>query len=597
MLSFLTLTLIFNFYSEAFLSPDSHSIKIIWSAKEGTKKIVLSFIHKEKEYIVFQKPNFYSEKKWKDEFIWYSKEKWNGGKLKLVAFYEDNKIEEVVIPEKEILVRDFGIRKEERYYTNHWLLKEEKNGDNYAWRMVGYDPQNTSYYPFPLCSPLQFKWRSNWPYWGHSGVTMISGCAGYGKLFIGDGSNHVQAVDLETGRIIWRRSVTSNVWTCALCVGESLLLVGCSIGFTDDTTFYALDPFTGEIKWGKVLTTVEFSPIIVDTFVYVADLGLPPMIYAFTIRGNLLWSHRVGRWCHYPAYWQGKVFHTSGEWSDSLNARNFITGELLWKFKAPMDINYLTICDEKVFFFYGGMADTLLAVDAQSGSLILKIPTPHNWEVRAFDKRILNVRGEYGAGDTIFTNVYCLSAESVFLIWRKVLRPRRPDGGSSSPAITTKNGIVWVANLDFLYLLKGESGQVIDTVELPPTNTWEPSFFLPIVYKNYFIGGHRDFIYVYEADTVICPDNDSFRFYVYFNSGNVFFYLYLPSEQNVSLKLYDLSGRFLGSVYKGFLLKGRHLLSFDSGQLSSGIYFAILKTTNLKKVIKIPYMGKRRKNA
>ena len=81
--------LIFNLWAEAVLASDSHSIKINWSTKEGVKKIVLFFIHKGKEYIVFQKPNFYSEKIWKDEFIWYSKDKWNGGDLKLVAFYED----------------------------------------------------------------------------------------------------------------------------------------------------------------------------------------------------------------------------------------------------------------------------------------------------------------------------------------------------------------------------------------------------------------------------------------------------------------------------------------------------------------------------
>ncbi len=395
----------------------------------------------------------------------------------------------VLIPEKEILIRDFGVRREEEeYYINPSLLKEEKEGDPYAWRMYGYDPQNTGYYPFPLYPPLRFKWLYNWSnFW----ATMYSGCAAHGILFVPDGSNYVRAFDLETGQTIWRRITTSNTMTCALCVGDSILFVGSLIGFAPerDTTFYALNPQNGQLKWGKVLKTVQNSPIVVDSFVYVLSLGLNK-IYCFEINGESIWSFSSGGLLYdawNSVWWQNKVYHSGGEFNDSLYAHNAVTGEIFWRFKAPSDICYLTICDGKVFFF--PWVDTLFAINAQNGLLLLKIPAAQNWMVRAFNKKILNTRGEYGAGDTIFTNAYCLSAESVGLIWHKVLRPRRANGGSCPSAITTKNGVVWIANLDFLYLLNKDSGSVIERVWLPQTNTWEPSGFSQLLIRIILLVG------------------------------------------------------------------------------------------------------------
>jgi outer membrane protein assembly factor BamB len=592
-MNFIFITLVFNLWVKAVLAPDSQAVMINWSVDKGTEEIVLAFIHKGNEYIVFRKPNQYPGKEWRDDFIWYSKSKWHGGDLKLTAVNK-NKTDEFFISEKDIAIKDFGVRRDkEVYYINPSLVKTFENEDRYAWRMVGYDPQNTGYYPFPLYSPLRFKWRSPWSGWDN----MISGCAAHQMLFVGDGGNHTVVFDLETGDTIWCRMTTSNTMTCALSTGDSVLFVGSLIGFNPDTdtSFYALNPYTGDVKWGKALTTVEFSPIVIDSFVYVGSLGLPTIIFAFNLNGDLLWSHMAGRWFHSPTYWEGKVYHTAGELNDSLRARNFINGELLWEFKAPSDINYLTICNEKVFFF---SYDTLFAIDANNGIFIQKKAWLRLWGLHAFNDKLLFSHGEYGVGDTIFTRAYSMSAQSCSIIWDKILRPRGIDKGRTSFPITTNNVNVWITNLDFIYLLNADSGYLVNQTDLPSTNTWEPSFFLPIAYRNYFIGGHREFFYVYEGDTApaIAENNahpeitQPIRFYSYSDFRNIFFHFFLPYDDIISIKLFNIRGGLCGNIYNGSFLKGEHIIRFNPGYLSSGIYFAILKTSNLKKIIKIPFV-------
>ena len=512
----------------------------------------------------------------------------------MVAFYEDYKIEEVFIPEKEILIKDFG-KKEERYDTNHWLLKEEKNGDHYAWRMFGYDAQNTGYYPFPLYPPFQFRWRSNWPGWGHALVTEISGCAGHGKLFIGGGLASLYVVDLETGQILWQFGTTSNTMTSSLCYGESLLFVGCLIGFNPESpTFYAIDPFTGRVRWRKALRTVQFPPLIVDSFVYVRPLA--GRVFCFNLRGDSVWSQPGGGYNF--VWWEGKIYYPSSP--HILDCRNALTGDSIWRFVVPnetAEIADLTICDEKVFFFTGFRhRDTLWAVNTQNGTLALKIPTLDAWIVRAFDsgKKIFKPDNRW-VGDSIVGALFCFSAQSGSIIWQETLRTRRRNGGAVQPPTNTPNGIVWASNLDFLYLLNRDNGEIIEAVELPSANTWEQSFYFPIIYKNYLIGAHRDFVYVYKGDTTgrieerVIISNIP-KFYHYTDAKNIFFSLSLISDDNISVRLFDIRGNFLGYLYKGFLNKGKHILSFNFERFSSGIYLVILETSKIKKVVKILYI-------
>ncbi len=224
--------------------------------------------------------------------------------------------------------------------------------------MLGYDPGHTGYYPFSLYPPLEMKWILD--EWGHPGswITDVSGAAGHNMLFIPKSVsqwNIITARDIETGEIIWERYVTANAMTSALSIGDSILFVGTVIGYTPwkDTTLYALDPFTGELKWGKALKTIEWSPIVVDTFVY------PPhfyKVYCFTYNGDSVWAANGGCEFSSPVYEDGIIVGAAND--TVLNARDYLTGDLIWDFTGSGNVFNLMAYEGKVIFSLGYIAST-----------------------------------------------------------------------------------------------------------------------------------------------------------------------------------------------------------------------------------------------
>lgn len=329
----LFIILIINLYINVSLSPDSTAIKIEYNLPEGVQKIQVFYQYKGNNYLVGVFNNPFPEKKLKDFFIWKTRKKWRGkGDLKVAVYYINKKTEEYFISGKNLKVQNFLPFSPEQNQRNERNKRSKRNKlnkhkthfppfplrfpDPYAWRMVGYDAQHTGYYPFPVYPPLELRWVRDWSGSGIQ-ITEVSGCAGQGMLFIPHAPweiNAISAVDIETGQGIWKRTVTANAMTSVLSEGDSILFVGTWIGFTpdSDTTFYAFDPFTGDLKWAKIgLGSVQYSPVTIDSFVY------PPLlqedtVYAYTLKGNFVWKARLTRLP--PAYYNGKIYGPKEPW-------------------------------------------------------------------------------------------------------------------------------------------------------------------------------------------------------------------------------------------------------------------------------------------
>ncbi|MEO0275163.1 MAG: PQQ-binding-like beta-propeller repeat protein [candidate division WOR-3 bacterium] len=602
----LLIIFLFNFYVKGYLSPDSTGVKIDYHLGKGVSKIELIYEYRGKNYIVGEYRNSDFEKDLKDKFIWVTKKKWRkDGNLKLIVFYIDKSKKEYFISGRNLQIADFLIKEksfkkenlveiEKGHYINPSFIKTYQGPDKYAWRMSGYDAQHSGYYPFPLYPPLNFKWMKNWEGSGAQ-ITEVSGCIAHDMLFLPDPPhdlNVICAFDIKTGEILWERIVTANTMTSGLCEGDSILFVGTCIGFTpdSDTTFYALDPFTGNLKWAKILRTIQYQPVVVDTFVYVRRCD--KNICLFTYRGKFLWSVSSDGF-YSPAYYNERIYHAYP--NNVLNAIDALTGNPLWNFEAPFEIGELSIHDNKVFFF---AYDTLFGVNLFSGIPQLKIigfPHPLWIPVHFYNKKIWVSYGEYGAGDTIFSRLKCFDSRTGDLYFDIYLSPKDTNGGEANSPLFTKNGVGWLANVDYIYVFNSLNGIVFDTTLLPEFPTCEPSRFFPIIYKNYYIYAHRDLLCIYQADTVI-PDtnppdtNYVLKFYPYFSLGNLYLYLSLPEQDEISLKLYDVSGRKVEDIYNGFLSKGEHIFNISSKKLFSGIYFSYLKTKSYKKISKIAFI-------
>jgi hypothetical protein len=61
----------------------------------------------------------------------------------------------------------------------------------------------------------------------------------------------------------------------------------------------------------------------------------------------------------------------------------------------------------------------------------------------------------------------------------------------------------------------------------------------------------------------------------------------LPTDGNVKLSVFDISGKLVSVITNGFRTAGYHTVDFNSANLSSGIYFYRLEGNNFSKVMKM----------
>lgn len=529
-----------------------------------------------------------------DTFPWFSRSEWEGGDLEVV-FYKVNRGKvERYISEREIEVRDLGFppMSEDEYFVDLSKVKEYEGPDPYAWRMLGYDAGHTGYYPFPLYPPLEFKWILET--WGHPGswITDVSGAAGHGMLFIPKSAsqwNILTARDIETGEVIWQRYVTANAMTSALSEGDSVLFVGTVIGFTPskDTTFYAFDPFTGEVKWGMAFKTVQQSPIVVDSLVYVPSYGLSK-IFCVTYRGDTLWSSQAG--FPSPVYSDGIIVHTV--FDSVLDARNYLTGELMWDFTGSGRISNLLSYESKVIFS-PGTNEPLYAFDLQNGHMLWSY-----WEyingppLNGFYSRIYWGYGAY-MGDTMYTILCAINSFNGQFIWDTVLEPADTNKGRIARIVATQDTFLWFTNCGRIYVLKNFSK--VYEIDLPPSLAVFPGHHFPIAYHDKFIYAHEDYLVVYEADTVDTSWGQdtllNFALYSFTLEGKNYLKLILPEEGSVSLSLYTVSGARIWG-FKTFLNKGEYTLPLPT--FPSGVYLLRYALPNYGGVQKILLIKNRR---
>ena len=71
-----------------------------------------------------------------------------------------------------------------------------------------------------------------------------------------------------------------------------------------------------------------------------------------------------------------------------------------------------------------------------------------------------------------------------------------------------------------------------------------------------------------------------------FNGSTSIFYS-IPKNSDISLKIYDLLGREVRTLASGYQNAGDYIVMFNSGDLSSGVYYYVLKTDNNRSVRKM----------
>jgi outer membrane protein assembly factor BamB len=305
-----------------------------------------------------------------------------------------------------------------------WPLPNQNLSSTRALSSSGIDATNVR--------RLHVAWRFRLPVApGESGAFAATPIVVAGTVYAQDLKSNVYALDLATGKPLWRRLfAASNPGPNGLAASKGRIF-----GVTD-TSAFALDARTGRVLWRRFLVTpaaryVEIAPQVSDGLVYLSTIGLPPngrgVLYALDAStGAIRWQlSTVARPWRVPSEAGG-----GGAWqTPSVDG-----GEVFWGIGNP--------------YPYGGSrghpnggafagpalyTDSLLVTDARTGSIRwFDQVTPH--DVRDYDFQLPPVLGSAGLTKAVFGAgkagiVIAWDRATHQRIWQTVVGVHRNDHG------------------------------------------------------------------------------------------------------------------------------------------------------------------------
>ncbi len=196
-----------------------------------------------------------------------------------------------------------------------------KKAKTVNWPLFGFNAARTRYLPVKGIKP---PFRKLWRYTGRPLLEFPPIYVG-GKLYFVNNNGTAFALDADTGKILWERSVGRLNASSPTYYKHRLYIVNLVPGHV-----VKLDAKTGKTIWKRSLPSrAESSPVVIDRTVYFGceDGNL----YALsTISGNVRWATSLGGPIKSaPAYYGGTIF--VGDYGGYMNAVDAKTGELKWQ--------------------------------------------------------------------------------------------------------------------------------------------------------------------------------------------------------------------------------------------------------------------------
>jgi outer membrane protein assembly factor BamB len=189
------------------------------------------------------------------------------------------------------------------------------------WPMFGLNPARTRYLPAKGVKP---PFRKLWRFTERPLLEFPPIYVG-GKLYFVDNNGTARALDADTGKVLWERSIGRLNASSPAYYRHRLYIVNLVPGH-----IVKLDAKTGKTIWKRSLPgRAESSPVVIDRTVYFGceDGGL----YALsTNSGNVRWATDLnGPVKSAPAYYRGTLY--VGDYGGSMNAVDAKTGKIRWQ--------------------------------------------------------------------------------------------------------------------------------------------------------------------------------------------------------------------------------------------------------------------------
>ncbi|MCK4255675.1 PQQ-binding-like beta-propeller repeat protein [candidate division WOR-3 bacterium] len=459
-----------------------------------------------------------------------------------------------------------------------------KNTDEYAWRMGCYNENATCYYPHDIYPPLEYQWiyPSDYPIHHLDIQNMIITCANDMVYVGGMGCiiGSVVALDIETGEEVWRRSLTSNVWTTAVGPGDTLLFVGTSIGgMPDDTTLFCLDARTGKKIWGVSISTVLFNPIlVVDSLIFV--ISNEHLLNKITINGNWLWQRGLdddmGKG---PTYGNGRIYVGGCAVPGYIYCYDAHTGDSLWAWGGLL----ITTASSPLYH-----RDTLFvtssygvyALNASSGNEIWARELQGvGWTLSTKDSLIYSNSGYWVVqNDTAAMNIYCLKRSDGEVLWTDTIVSEFGRPGATALIPVTSSNLIYMGG-GYVGAIDALTGEIVYLSDSTHSSSFNAQG-LPVLYKTWLVGGVRSHIYAYKGRETggveIYEDTPMLTVFPTIVHNKI----EINTDVSDYIKIYDIAGKFLFSISICPVKKTYNLPS-----LPEGIYF--LKSERYKVSVKI----------
>jgi outer membrane protein assembly factor BamB len=189
------------------------------------------------------------------------------------------------------------------------------------WPMFGLNPARTRFLPAKGVKP---PFRKLWRYTERPLLEFPPIYVG-GKLYAVNNNGTAFALDADTGKLLWERSIGRLNASSPAYSRHRLYIVNLVPGH-----IVKLDAKTGKIVWKRSLPArAESSPVIVGRTVYFGcEDG---KLYALsTGRGQVRWATSLGGPVKAaPAYYGGRLY--VGDYGGYMNAVDAKTGKLIWQ--------------------------------------------------------------------------------------------------------------------------------------------------------------------------------------------------------------------------------------------------------------------------
>jgi outer membrane protein assembly factor BamB len=206
----------------------------------------------------------------------------------------------------------------------------------------------------------------------HIGASETSPLLLGNRLYVGDWTGMVYALDARTGKTVWTYK-TGGAVKGALASSRDRVFVG-----SYDGHVYALNAKTGMLVWKAAGDprlfghgTFYSTPAVAYDRVYIGSTD--GKVYSFGEQtGKRRWSHSTGGYVYgSPAVWNKRVY--VGSYDDYFYAFDAATGAQLWRFKANGPISgSATVVDGVVYF--ATLKGRTYGLDAMTGRQLWSFP-------------------------------------------------------------------------------------------------------------------------------------------------------------------------------------------------------------------------------